>query len=470
MSIQIVSYSSNTPPPPYTPPHRPAHTHALPSPARMKNKRITTWALSVQPGSPAPRSPHSPCRRPSTTTSRNRKSSFRFNTPSSFLNILDTPSTQGQRTTTPSLRDFKPDLTAVGYTSVFIPLPNTPFTATLPSMQKNTPPMPATATKSDYSHIPIPPIPSSSIKNGHIVKRFRSASLSILRPGRSRSKSTSNIPTPSSPSPNPKGKSKSKKAKYAHLRPPPLINDLALIQFADGGDLESNIKRMTEARAKANGGGVGDVYRDAEGGIWWDADEEWEYAHLLDGGNTGVGMGSGGKEEWVQFGEDGKEIERRESVTTVSTRDSDLDMDMHCVVQPIDDESRSGDLTALGSSLASHTLTQSKSILSTPQRPSKHYKAEYIAEVDAFTCPPTPTAGDGTYSSKQRRRPAPLKLTPAYNYKRPSNSPGSASSAKRYFLASSFAPPMQEATVGVGKRGVMRKASMKNVKAFFKSK
>lgn len=271
--------------------------------------------------------------------------------------------------------------------------------------------------------------------------------------------------------------------------------------------MESSIKRVMDAQAKAAAnGGVGDVYRDGEGGIWWDADEEWEYAHLL--GGEGQAGGNGDKEEWVQFGEDGKEIVRRESVTTVSTQDSDLDM--RYIVQPIEE---SDDLLALGSSLASHTLptttTTTKpgtSILGVPHRPAKHLrKAEYIVDI-AFTCPRTPTTPKspksprsprfftaGSCGSKPRgaarRRPAPLKLSPpSPAYKRPSNSPAS-SSARRDFLESSFAPsPLSPnyraarqtrkaskdsnssgATITVARRAVAKKASLKNVKAFFKS-
>jgi hypothetical protein len=83
---------------------------------------------------------------------------------------------------------------------------------------------------------------------------------------------------------------KRKRSKYAHVRPPlPLASDLALMQFTGGGNIETHIKRIMEEQAKAVGGsrgisvGIADVYRDSNGGIWWDADEEVEYAHLLDG-------------------------------------------------------------------------------------------------------------------------------------------------------------------------------------------
>ncbi|KAG6378131.1 hypothetical protein JVT61DRAFT_13818 [Boletus reticuloceps] len=61
---------------------------------------------------------------------------------------------------------------------------------------------------------------------------------------------------------------KRKKAKYA-MRPPPLANELALMQFADGGDMDSNIKRIMEAQTKVTGAvALADISRDAEGGIW----------------------------------------------------------------------------------------------------------------------------------------------------------------------------------------------------------
>ena len=83
---------------------------------------------------------------------------------------------------------------------------------------------------------------------------------------------------------------KRKRSNYAHVcPPPPLANDLALMQFTGGGNIETHIKRVMEKQAKATGGsrgmvvGVADVYRASNGGIWWDADEEVEYAHLLEG-------------------------------------------------------------------------------------------------------------------------------------------------------------------------------------------
>lgn len=83
---------------------------------------------------------------------------------------------------------------------------------------------------------------------------------------------------------------KRKRSKYAHVRPPPpLANELALMQFTGGGNIETHIKRVMKEQAKATGGsrnlvvGVADVYRTTNGGIWWDADEEVEYAHLLEG-------------------------------------------------------------------------------------------------------------------------------------------------------------------------------------------
>ncbi len=60
------------------------------------------------------------------------------------------------------------------------------------------------------------------------------------------------------------------------------------MQFADGGSIEAHARRVMEAQAIAAQGhtahsvGVAAVHRDAQGGLWWDADEEMEYAPLLD--------------------------------------------------------------------------------------------------------------------------------------------------------------------------------------------
>jgi hypothetical protein len=302
---------------------------------------------------------------------------------------------------------------------------------------------------------------------------------------------------------------KRKKAKYANLRPAPLANDLALMQFADGGNMDANIKRVMEAQAQAAAvGGVGDVYRDGQGGIWWDADEEWEYAHLL-GGEEQFGV-----DEWVQFGRDEKasahaaaaDEVRRGSVSTVSTQDSDLDA---CyTMQPAEDHD--DDLAAFGSELASMALQKpGMSVLSLPPRPhraAKHMrKPEYLVDIafqshNSPSSPNSPRFHVGASSSptkakprgKARRRPAPLKLTPPSPAAKQAHNipPIDPEKVRKDFLENSFTPSPTAAsppvrgrqarkasndstssgtTVDVAHRVAAGKASIMNVKAFFRS-
>jgi hypothetical protein len=248
---------------------------------------------------------------------------------------------------------------------------------------------------------------------------------------------------------------KRKKAKYASMRPAPLANELALMQFVDGGSMESNIKRVMEAQAKAGAAGVGDVYRDGEGGIWWDQEEEWEYAHLLATSEDGAAHGMGDL-QWVTFGGEKSssanpdvDDERRASV---STQDSDLDP--RYIVQPTD-HLDTDDLAVFGSALAPlATCKPAMSVLALPSRPrrtAKHLrKPDYLLNV-AFTrgsaSPKSPKftvsacAGVAKPKGKARRRPTPLTLAPpSPALKRPSNSPVDLERTRKDFFESSFEP------------------------------
>ncbi|KAF9224165.1 hypothetical protein BS17DRAFT_732964 [Gyrodon lividus] len=441
---------------PSPPSHAKSHpaASATPAPAIRDPRRrsstltaIAAWAAHVQPGSPASLSPRSPRRRPSLGRGRRPSITSIRATSGSFLNIAPTPTTAYG--TTPSVRDFKADLTTVGYTSVFLQLPNTPISATVSLVVK---PRSPEAGK----NIPVPPLPSPTRKPRGFT-RFRS--LSVLK-SRGRSKSAA----PSSPT-KMKAKAaassaaivKRKRAKYA-LRPAPLANELALMQFADGGSMDDSIKRVMEAQAKAAGGiGVADVYRDGEGGVWWDQEEEWEYAHLLAEGEEGNAHGTG-ELQWVTFGgtttpsvTGNAGEERRDSV---STQDSDLDP--RYIVQPTD-QLDTDDLAVFGSALMPlATRKPAMSVLSLPARPrraAKHLrKADFLVDVAFSRLPVSPKSpkfatstfmGSGVSKpkGKARRRPAPLKLSPpSPALKRPTNSPIDADKLRRDFLDASFEP------------------------------
>lgn len=214
------------PPPSRTPPNAPLPPAPYSSPPvqttfadRSKAySNIITWASLVQPGSPAPRSPH---RRPSISSSRrssfsriNRRPSISHSRAASgsLIHIVDT---QQKPQNTPSVGDF--DLTALGYTSVFVHLPKTPTTPSPYLRQRSgtTVQIPPTtkppSPRSIYPNIPIPPMPSEEQQVKRTgLSRFRS--LSILRSRSSKPKQQQQQQQPSTPPP-PLPKSKPIKSK-----------------------------------------------------------------------------------------------------------------------------------------------------------------------------------------------------------------------------------------------------------------
>ncbi|KAJ7035578.1 hypothetical protein C8F04DRAFT_1097740 [Mycena alexandri] len=407
---------------------------------RRSNSAISSWAALVQPGSPPPRSPR---RRPSTSSSRrpsivSRRPSIGHGPAAagSFINLIDTPTTAAHRST-PSVKEF--DLTNLGYSSVFVHIPITPSTPS-PFLQPK-------SAANPYAHIPIPPIPASPPAKRRGLKHFRS--LSALT--RTRSKSVSSMPAAAPPPTTPKSSktqffavsiAKRKKAQYKFVRPAPLANELAMMQFADGGSLESHAKRVMAHQAKVSGPGVGvgEVFRDGNGGLWWDEDEEWEYAHLL-GGEEQLVAGQD-EMQWVQFDEQDKENEislalaglaGEERRGSVSTQDSDLDA--RYLVQPAEDEEMVNFVPL--------TLRRpGMSVLALPSRPrraAKHlHKPEFLIDA-AFGAPRSPKfAAPSKPKGNARRRPAPLKLGRTAHA---TTAPIRTGDVRNDFLASSFAPP-----------------------------
>ncbi|KAJ7089851.1 hypothetical protein B0H15DRAFT_839502 [Mycena belliarum] len=392
-------------------------------PRRRSNSVILSWAAHVQPGSPS----RSPRRRSSILS---RRPSIGHG-PGSFI-CIDTPTTAGHHTT-PSVKDF--DLTNLGYSSVFVQFPVTPSTPS-PFCQPK-------SAANPYAHIPIPPVPASPPPKRRGLKHFRS--LSALT--RSRSKSVSSMPAPIPTAPKSSKAqffavsiAKRKKAQYKYMRPAPLANELAMMQFADGGSLESHAKRVMAHQAKTAGPGVGvgEVFRDGNGGLWWDEDEEWEYAHLL-GGEQQLVTGRDDT-QWVQFDEQDKENEVAEAIAglageerrgSVSTQDSDLDA--RYLVQPAEDEEMVNFVPL--------TLRRpGMSVLALPSRPrraAKHlHKPEFVIDA-AFSVPRSPTsAAPLKPKGSTRRRPAPLKLARPYAVA----APVPTADVRHDFLAASFAP------------------------------
>lgn len=446
MSTSRYSFLTRPPPPQKQEPSRAIPSPPVPiaslsatnPPARRRASTIAAWAALVQPGSPAPTSPYRRLSVSSISRVGKRPSVSHSRASSSVLSGLVQPPSTAQ--------DITVDLSAFGYTSVFAPkMPPTPS----PLLRKTT---------TKKSSTPVVQ-PSSPKKASHTIKRFRS--LNILR--RKKSASQLALPSPTTKVPSrAETIAKHNKAHKPNVRPPPLANDIALMQFIDGGSFESNTKRLMEHRALATGTktGVDDVYRDGKGGVWLDQDEEMEYAHLL-GADSSSGT-SPAEIPWVRFGsEDGISplktgiVDlaglRRESV---STHDSDLDPAY--LVLPIEDTHCGPEDIVLSYNMPHDSPFKSDtpvvpglSVLSLPSRPSraaKHLrKPEFLVDVAAFgprspatrkspkcsehpsnsnAARPVRTPKSARFSStfafppnlgkgqKVKRRPAPLKLAP----------------------------------------------------------
>lgn len=443
---------------------------------------IRTWAASVAPGSPAPLSPR---RRLSVSSTASPRRSRR---PSLVVLTL----AQSPTSPVPVAADDAFDLTALGYTSVFVNLPETPTT---PS-----PLLRAYDQKHRRPRIPPPP-PAPAPSKRSAMRRFRS--LSVLRPRAKQADAPGVPPSPSKstasakpakkqkekPTPVPTSTPlsattayspaeicaatvlKRKRAKYAYVRPPPtLAQELAVMQFADGGSMEVNVRRAMERQAKFAAGtgapvGVADVYRDGAGGIWWDADEELEYAHLLAGAPA---SGPVPAPAWEAFEPAmaaplDPAVSRR---TSLSSCDSDLDPARLLPLPEHEDRAYAlPDDRALASRrIGGPMLGPVLCLPARPRRPAPHLaRAHYAADVDmtgAFgrgaenVQPMTPPAGPRA-RGKARRRPPPLTLAPSAKRRRsragisaPAPPPAAelpapplAAHARREFLADSFAPP-----------------------------
>jgi len=281
------------------PPSPAAGVAGRPKPRHRSATSIKTWAREVQPGSPAPCSPR---RRPSVSSPRRATSIRRRPSvghaeapPNSFLHIIDTPSTA-------SPKSFEVDLTKYGYNSVFVNVP-TPITPS-PFIQ----PISADDMQVDSS---VPASPTAPKRRG--LRKLKS----LANIGsRLRSKSPA-VPS----SPKKMKQTADRKQNSDKPLPPSLESELLLMQFVGGGHLDTYAQRVMKNQAKqsANHGssataGVGAVFRDEKGKIWWDKDEQQEYACLLGADSPSC--------DWVSFNGDLRNsttMARKNSVSTVNT-------------------------------------------------------------------------------------------------------------------------------------------------------
>ncbi|KAJ8517360.1 hypothetical protein ONZ45_g5447 [Pleurotus djamor] len=467
----------------------------------------------------------------------------------SFMNIIDTPSTgpaqpQPQSARTPmsskSLNAGSYDLTNLGYTSVFVRLPhppatpahliNTTYNTTTPAnpnastsnlnqrddsggvkrtlnrirsfsilrraAQPKTPP-PVPALPSDTP--PVPPMPAIFSKSSSFNKLPSSPTVAVQKkkdmyPVTKAKKDTKAVP---------------KKTKTP--LPPTLASELALMQFLDGGNMDEAIQRVMDAQAKASlpAGRTesketrahGVVYRDENGGVWMDKDEEMEYKHLLATSPTisspsasSPGLSTPGHPSspflmcasWIKFESTSPTKENSVPLSGVTRhrRGASFSLTMHAV-KPAEEEGLHGQFVRLPALIAAAPSTgdaRTSRRPRTPGSPSKSKRYGMIYERSRSRVSGRPRRGtvtsilpesslssactsessdddrryatsatsvstSSTSARKVRRRPAPLALVP------PSSS--FAGRARKEFLDESFAPaPLlaatQPASAGLG--------------------
>lgn len=447
-------------------------------PITVKPHPISTWAQSVLPGSPAPltpaplpsgnsRSPSNPVFRQPSVPARSRAVSRRRSVSStrsraqsiSFLNFSDTPTTHSPFSADDGIPKF--DLTSIGYTSAFVNFnADTPIT---PEIHK---PKPLSAGTT-------PPPVAAPAKSPSMFKRFQS--MTQLRgkafpakPKSGKSRPASVVSDTVSVSSKKRAiysiesaaaVEKQKRSRYAAALQATVMQEAQLRQMMAGGSLDYNLKKVMEKKAKQQGAtkvqtsegiqvveGVQDVWRDGEGGMWWDEDEEWEFAHLL--GDKELVNATTTIEQWISFGDKtGGEL-------TPSSAPSSPDSELHeSYAITVDDSMEDLRIVAGRNVLASQR--KAAVVLAIPSRSNrmaKHLRKPQFPNhsfpVPASPRPQYPTAvcGSRSLSETSRRRrapPPPLQLVPpgpcmklAVNH-----------DDEKEFLANSFKPTARAAPI-----------------------
>jgi len=446
------------PPPPKKKRAAVNNTFRAPASPVNRSNTILAWAETVHPGSPAPMTPASGLslprsasyvsspriqafRRSSLTRVGSRRqsvSSTRSRIPSaSFLYFADAPRTPANPTpATPLPADAKFDFAAFGYASIFVDVPvSTPITPAiykskqmtrLPSRQDATtgsaPTTPVTKSTGMFKRLlgSKPKTTKSQAKAqtkggktnvNPIVSDYVSVSLE------KRSKYTEQASS---------GVEKKKREVYAAVLPPTVKQEAQIRQAIEGGTLEYNIRKVMEEKAKREGTavkvsstegtkvveGVETAHRDAQGGVWWDQEEEWEFAHLLAVNNVPVSARCVNAERWVTFGNPKPKEDERDDFTEFSSLPSSKCTDLHYIrpLLVLDDSNEQlvrcrtkRSPSVAGSIILPSPSTKSSSIvLAIPSRPTraKHLlQPGFLRDVVAIPLTPsTPSAYSHTSS------------------------------------------------------------------------
>lgn len=449
---------------------------------------IAKWASQVAPGSPPAPTPRTSSFYGSLTPLTSRRLS-------SFLG-------------TPSPKPVSPgDLVAQGYTSFVVHLPSleSPSPSAFrhrPSFGQGSRARQRTKSLSEEKSKPLSRLRSLSVKAKKVTPPMPSIKAVPPVPplpvhGRARSSSKSKVKS-------------TPQTRYGALLAPgngagalPVAQEIALSQMLDGGSLDANVRRVQDRHARDSNGerkkrsakdevfaphiarrgddakdrrpvekreraqarekGVGTVYKDADGRMWWDEDEAIELAGLLPTGPTPLGASNahnlGAKEkdtkrrglfpriitsskpaptaplpaapDWVSLHSPSAlspsspgavDAERRGSANSDASRDSELDTAF--AVRPRESIALAG--AGPGPALfAGYSLDVAPHL----RRPAPGIEAfGGVSPLDVSGAPASRSARD---QRRERRRPAPLTLPLPLPNPPPSTSNSSSSASSR---------------------------------------
>ncbi|KAF8576859.1 hypothetical protein K439DRAFT_601379 [Ramaria rubella] len=211
------------------------------------------------------------------------------------------------------------------------------------------PTRPRSRAKSITTRIPVPVSPAPVIPRPPKLSKIRSlTNLRARSPSLPPSKPV--MVAPSTPKPTSKRAKRSATPArgsntYAKYRPMPFIQQMQMIQFLEGGTLESHIRRhhIHAGQGTAHTGFAtaptddvvhGYAFTDERGMIWFDEEEEWEFACLLPRTRPqrrrgirrllGKRQDDEGEDDWEDFVEADEEEEDVEVEVLLARRDDDL--------------------------------------------------------------------------------------------------------------------------------------------------
>ena len=379
--------------------------------------------------------------RPSRPGSRRQSvSSTRSRIPSaSFLHFADTPQTPAHPIpATPLPADAKFDFVAFGHVPIFVDVPvSTPITPGIYKPRPTTrsgsaPATPVTKTTGMFERL-LGSEPKTTKSQAKAQAKGGKADVNpiVLDNAPSSLKKCSEYSVQSSPEVE-----KRKREVYATALPSTVVQEARMRRGIEGGRLEHNIRKIMEEKAKQEGTavkvsstegkkvveGIETAHRDAQGGIWWDQEEEWEFAHLLAAKTVSVSARCVDSERWITFDNlKSKEEDERDDFTDFASLPSSKCIDLHCI-RPllISDDSTEQlvrDRTKRSSSvvgsiiLPSPSINPSKIILAVPSKPTraKHLlQPGFLKGVVAV--PPTPSTAS-TYSQTSSYPRSPGRVT-----------------------------------------------------------